>query len=105
MNLIALTPVDAGFAIYQEGQPLTLPNAEALALVKTGAAKPADRRARRFVEEANAIEKHAQTLLDSQPMDPDIARAQRNQNSGAVQSLGLRGANRHSSNQAGSFNN
>lgn len=62
MNIKVLSPIDTGFAKYQPGDLATLPDAAALACIKSGAAAPADRRAQRIVAEANAAEQAALAL-------------------------------------------
>lgn len=96
MNLKILSPVNSGFGIYQPGEFATLPNVDALALVRCGAAEPADRRARRLVEEANAAEKAAlaEAELNWARDNPD----QRPRDKGGfVQALQARAANWHAS--------
>lgn len=66
MNIKVLSPISAGYANYQPGDLTTLPDADALACIKCGAAEPADRRARRLVAEANAAEQAALALAAAQ---------------------------------------
>lgn len=66
MNIKVLYQIATGLATYQAGEFATLPDAEALACIKVGAAEPADRRARRIVEEANAAEQAALELAAAQ---------------------------------------
>lgn len=68
MNIKALMRIDAGFAVFQEGEFATLPDADALDLIRNGAAEPADRRARRLAaEDAEAVAKKAAADLIPTP--------------------------------------
>lgn len=66
MNINVLSPITTGYATYQPGDLATLPDAEALPLIKCGTAEPADRRARRIVAEANASEQAALELATAE---------------------------------------
>lgn len=66
MNIKVLYTIGTGYATYQAGDLATLPDADALACIKCGAAEPADRRARRIVAEANAAEQAALALATAQ---------------------------------------
>lgn len=66
MNIKVLYQINSGLVTYQAGEFATLPDAEALACIKVGAAAPADRRARRLVEAANAAEQAALELAAAQ---------------------------------------
>lgn len=56
MNIKVIYSISAGTVTYQPGELVTLPDADALACIKCGAAEPADRRARRLVAESTATE-------------------------------------------------
>lgn len=62
MNIKVLYQITTGFGTHQAGEFITLPDADALACIKIGAAEPADRRAQRLVAEHNAADRAAQEL-------------------------------------------
>lgn len=66
MNIKVLYTIGADGVTYKEGDLATLPDAQALACIKSGAAEPADRRARRIVAEAHAAEQAALALATAQ---------------------------------------
>lgn len=66
MNIKVLHTINADCFTYQQGDLITLPDAQALACIKCGAAEPADRRARRIVAEVNAAEQAALALATTQ---------------------------------------
>lgn len=66
MNIKVLYQISSGQGTYQAGEFATLPDADALACIKSGAAEPADRRARRIVEAANTAEQAALALAAAQ---------------------------------------
>lgn len=66
MNITVLSRIDIGHAVLQPGETATLPDAAALACIRSGAAEPADRRARQLAaEDAATIAKAAAELVTS----------------------------------------
>lgn len=92
MNINILSPITTGHGTYQPGETATLPDAEAWPLIKCGAAAPADRRARRLVDEAKACESAALELATPEAAIHNPDRRPRD-NGGIVKALQVRAAN------------
>ena len=99
MNIKALSRIDTGPTVYQAGDFITMRDADALACIKSGAAEPSDRRARRLVAEHNAAEKEA--LAPVQADANQNRRAEAHDSSlGIAESLRERAANWHGTHQS-----
>lgn len=89
MNIKVLHQIQTGATTHQEGELITLPDADALACIKAGAAEPADRRARRIVAETVAAEQAAARI------DPAVlaARQKTHDSGGFVRAIQARISN------------